>query len=117
MADNTVILSGKATIYGGITGSNQGSITGVTLTAMPQISTSENNLTIGGIAGENKNSINNVSAELKFESFSVTVILAGSSDPIRLELFRMQRSPEQSQKRTVLPGIVTEESPASIRQD
>lgn len=23
MADNTVILSGKATIYGGITGSNQ----------------------------------------------------------------------------------------------
>ena len=77
MADNTVILSGKATIYGGITGSNQGSITGVTLTAMPQISTSENNLTIGGIAGENKNSINNVSTELKFENFSSYRYLGG----------------------------------------
>ena len=77
MADNTVILSGKATIYGGITGSNQGSIIGVTLTAMPQISTSENNLTIGGIAGENKNSINNVSAELKFENFSSYRYLGG----------------------------------------
>ena len=77
MADNTVILSGKATIYGGITGSNQGSITEVTLTAMPQISTSENNLTIGGIAGENKNSINNVSAELKFENFSSYRYLGG----------------------------------------
>lgn len=84
---------------------------------MPQISTSENNLTIGGIAGENKNSINNVSAELKFENFSSYRYLGGIVGSIRLELFRMQRSPEQSQKRTVLPGIVTEESPASIRQD
>ena len=77
MADSTVLLSGQATIYGGITGSNQGSITGVTLTGMPEISTSEKNLTIGGIAGENKNSINGVSADLKFENFSSYRYLGG----------------------------------------
>ena len=99
MADNTVILSGKATIYGGITGSNQGSITGVTLTAMPQISTSENNLTIGGIAGENKNSINNVSAGFEFEKLqTVTGILADQSKTIRRNDSEMQRSLEITEK-------------------
>ncbi len=78
MVDSSVTLSGNATIYGGIAGSNQkGTITGVTVNEMPVIDSRQNNLTVGGVAGKNEGWINSATVSLTINNFSNYRYLGG----------------------------------------
>lgn len=82
-----VKLQGDATKFGGITGRNEGTVTGTTtatgimeteITKMPTIESTKTNLTVGGAVGENLGKVSYVKANgLNFENFSGYQYLGG----------------------------------------
>ncbi len=82
-----VKLQGDATKFGGITGRNEGTVTGTAtatgitetkITKMPAIESNRSNLTVGGAVGENLGTVSYVKASgLKFEDFSGYQYLGG----------------------------------------
>ena len=60
--EEKVTLQGDAGIFGGVTGTNSGTVKAVTLTQMPKIDASKSNLTVGGAVGANKGTVTQVKA-------------------------------------------------------
>lgn len=64
--EGNVVLNGNATVFGGVTGSNSGTIgtsenkDSYEITEIPAIDTTKGNLIVGGVAGQNYAKINNV---------------------------------------------------------
>ncbi len=78
-----VNLDGQATVFGGVTGVNRGSIkpssdkVDYTISYMPQISSAKKQLTVGGAAGLNEGTIEKVRVTLNFEKFNTYQYLGG----------------------------------------
>ena len=85
---DTVVLRGDATIFGGIVGENTGVVTSTAtskngtnafyLKYMPQIRSDNSNLTVGGAVGTNAGTVSGITAVgLSFENFSGYQYLGG----------------------------------------
>ena len=75
-----VILDGQATIFGGITGVNTGTIgneVDYVISYMPQIESTGKQLTVGGAVGMNEGAVQHLSVKLDFENFSTYQYLGG----------------------------------------
>lgn len=76
--EGNVTLQGDASIFGGVTGRNTGTVSVITLTSMPTIDATKSKLTVGGAVGANEAIITQVTAkDVKFEKFSGYRYLGG----------------------------------------
>lgn len=75
-----VVLDGQATIFGGITGVNTGTVGNdekFEFTDMPELSGSGKQLTVGGVVGQNEGTVQNISVKVNFEAFNSYQYLGG----------------------------------------
>lgn len=75
-----VVLDGQATIFGGITGVNTGTVGNdkkFAFTDMPELSGSGKQLTVGGVVGQNEGTVQNISVKVNFEAFNSYQYLGG----------------------------------------
>lgn len=75
-----VVLDGQATIFGGITGVNTGTVGNdkkFEFTHMPELSGSGKQLTVGGVVGQNEGTVQNISVKVNFEAFNSYQYLGG----------------------------------------
>lgn len=75
-----VVLDGQATIFGGITGVNTGTVGNdkkFEFTHMPELSGSGKQLTVGGVVGQNEGTVQNISVKVNFEEFNSYQYLGG----------------------------------------
>ena len=76
--EGNVTLQGDASIFGGVTGRNTGTVAVITLTSMPVIDATKSKLTVGGAVGANEAIITQIVAkDLKFAKFSGYRYLGG----------------------------------------
>lgn len=85
---SNITLKSDATIYGGITGQNNGIVTATanqtadnaanqTLSQMPMIDTARTGLTVGGAVGQNNGTVSGIQANLSFNDFQNYKYLGG----------------------------------------
>lgn len=75
-----VVLDSQATIFGGITGVNTGTVGNdkkFEFTHMPELSGSGKQLTVGGVVGQNEGTVQNISVKVNFEAFNSYQYLGG----------------------------------------
>ena len=75
-----VVLDGQATIFGGITGVNTGTVGNdekFECTDMPELSGSGKQLTVGGVVGQNEGTVQNISVKVNFKEFNSYQYLGG----------------------------------------
>ena len=75
-----VVLDGQATIFGGITGVNTGTVGNdekFACTDMPELSGSGKQLTVGGVVGQNEGTVQNISVKVDFKEFNSYQYLGG----------------------------------------
>lgn len=75
-----VVLDGQATIFGGITGVNTGTVGNdekFACTDMPELSGSGKQLTVGGVVGQNEGTVQNISVKVSFKGFNSYQYLGG----------------------------------------
>ncbi len=75
-----VVLDGQATIFGGITGVNTGTVGNdkkFAFTDMPELSSSGKQLTVGGVVGQNEGTVQNISVKVNFKEFNSYQYLGG----------------------------------------
>ena len=75
-----VVLDGQATIFGGITGVNTGTVGNdkkFAFTDMPELSGSGKQLTVGGVVGQNEGIVQNISVKVNFKEFNSYQYLGG----------------------------------------
>lgn len=75
-----VVLNGQATIFGGITGVNTGTVGNdekFAFTDMPELSGSGKQLTVGGVVGQNEGTVQNISVKVNFKEFNSYQYLGG----------------------------------------
>ncbi len=75
---SAVVLRGSAAIYGGIVGTNTGTVTDTTMAQMPEINSTSGNVTVGGAVGQNEGTVNHVKTEgISFAGFQNYRYLGG----------------------------------------
>lgn len=75
-----VVLDGQATIFGGITGVNTGTVGNdkkFAFTDMPELSGLGKQLTVGGVVGQNEGTVQNISVKVNFKEFNSYQYLGG----------------------------------------
>lgn len=75
-----VVLDGQATIFGGITGVNTGTIGNdkkFGFSDMPELSGDGKQLTVGGVVGQNEGTVQNISVKVDFKEFNSYQYLGG----------------------------------------
>ncbi len=75
-----VVLDGQATIFGGITGVNTGTIGNdkkFGFSDMPELSGTGKQLTVGGVVGQNEGIVQNISVKVDFKEFNSYQYLGG----------------------------------------
>lgn len=63
---SNVVLEGEATTFGGITGTNDGTVKQSTINQMPAIETTAGELTVGGAVGQNNSAVERVNTGTSF---------------------------------------------------
>lgn len=75
-----VVLDGQATIFGGITGVNTGTVGNdekFGFSDMPELSGAGKQLTVGGVVGQNEGTVQNISVKVDFKEFNSYQYLGG----------------------------------------
>ena len=78
--ERNVMLSGDASIIGGLVGANEGTVRMVESSIIPKIDSSKSNLTVGGAVGENRKNANVTAVQVKVGEVTDSSALIGFKD-------------------------------------
>lgn len=78
--ERNVVLSGDASIIGGLVGDNEGTVRMVDSSIIPKVDSSKSNLTVGGVVGENRENANVTGIQVKVGVTTDSSALIGFKD-------------------------------------